>query len=350
MQFAHNAYGGLTDGDGSWAADTAFGSNQFMFAEDNVISGLTRYGTAQDCNAGGRFVWRYNRMTAASLQTHPTGGAGRGRGCRAAEIYGNLYNNAGLTESLLNVFFISSGTAMVWGNTFPDPSEFKHFLTVHSMRGNNSTYPQAATPDGWGYCGTAFNGTGSNWDGNSSASTGYPCLDQPGRGKGDLLTGSFPNTRNSPTGCTAGSPCGWPRQALEPIYMWRNPFTPMPGWGGSLVGGDWGGVAPNRDWYADEGASCAAGSPACATGVGVGTRAQRPTNCTVGTAWWSTDQGGDWNHANTSANDGTLDKCTATNTWTNAFYTPYTYPHPLVTGTTPPVSTPARPTNVRIVP
>ena len=81
---------------------------------------------------------------------------------------------------------------VVWGNTAP--SGFSNFVTFHSMRKNNGTYPESPTPNGWGYCGTSsgLSGAGSNWDQNTDASSGYPCLDQPGRGMGDLLSGAFP--------------------------------------------------------------------------------------------------------------------------------------------------------------
>ena len=85
-----------------------------------------------------------------------------------------------------------------------------------------------------------------------------------------------------------------------------------------------------------------------------GPHARRPVP--RGVAWWATDQGS-WNtsttesHSDSPGEDGVLDKCTATNTWTNGYYTPPRYPHPLVTGgsipTTPPA--PASPTNVRII-
>jgi hypothetical protein len=39
-------------------------------------------------------------------------------------------------------------------------------------------------------------------------------LDQPSRGKGDLITGDRP------------TPVGWPHQALEPSYSWNNVYTP----------------------------------------------------------------------------------------------------------------------------
>jgi len=65
----------------------------------------------------------------------------------------------------------------------------------------------------------------------------------------------------------------------------------------------------NRDYW-DESASFDG-----TTGVGVGLLAARPKACTKGVAYWATDT-------------KMLYKCTATNIW-NAYYAPYTYPHPL---------------------
>ncbi len=171
--------------------------------------------------------------------------------------------------------------------------------------------------------------TGSAWDGNTDA-LGYPAIDQPGRGQGDLLTGSFPSKVNSTTGTIA-----WPNQALEPIYIWKN--TGLSGIsGGAYTDNSGARVLANRDYYPQaSGIQTTPTSPFDGTvGTGWGTLANRPTTCTTGVAYWATDQGS-WNHSasnpygvNQAGASGVLYKATSTNTWT-LYYTPYTYPHPL---------------------
>jgi hypothetical protein len=76
------------------------------------------------------------------------------------------------------------------------------------------------------------------------------------------------------------------------------------------------------------------------SGVGCGTLANRPATCTQGVGYWATNQscsdltGMVGAHPATPIS-GTLYKCTAPNTWT-AYFTPLSYPHPLVTGEDPP--------------
>jgi hypothetical protein len=74
-------------------------------------------------------------------------------------------------------------------------------------------------------------------------------------------------------------------------------------------------------------------------GVGSGTIASRPATCTTGVGWWATDQGS-WDTTIAANTSGLFYKCTSTNTWT-LFYTPYTYPHPLVTAGNSPQGVPS---------
>jgi hypothetical protein len=292
-------------GDQSWADATTLGSERSTFVEDSIFS----RGYAIDCSAGGRYVFRYNTLNDSSVETHPTGGGGRVRGCRSWEIYGNSWNSNGAYRN--HALFVSSGTGVIWGNTIPSSSAnggsgYTNFVTGHVMRNNNSTYPQTAPPNGWGYCGTGQTGATSPWDKNTDSS-GYPCIDQLGRGQGNLVASDFPNAKNALTGTIA-----WPNQALEPIYEWLDNWSPVPNSPGGLWDQYDPQAKPDRDYYLS--------TPSFngTSGVGSGALSSRPATCTMNVAFWATDT-------------NTLYQCSATNTWTT-YYKPYAYPHPLTGG------------------
>ncbi len=136
------------------------------------------------------------------------------------------------------------------------------------------------------------------------------CIDQPGRGQSDLLSGD------------PASPTGDPHNALDPIIVVANTIG---------AGGIHNLVAPNsaftiadRDYYEQvSGVQTTSSSPFDGTtGTGWGTFARRPSTCTAGVFYLATDQG---------SQGGLGYHCTSTNTWTQD-YTPYTYPHPLIDG------------------
>ena len=138
-------------------------------------------------------VIRYNVMTTSGpggVQSHATGSAQNIRGCRAMEVYGNVFNGGGAGGGNFSADFQTSGTTLQWGNKI---TGFPHALSLVEDRDGNFTYGQSAPPAGWGYCGTAQTGAASPWDLNlnSNGSNGWPCLDQTGRGQSDLLSGTF---------------------------------------------------------------------------------------------------------------------------------------------------------------
>jgi len=164
----------------------------------------------------------------------------------------------------------------------------------------------------------------SRIDGGSGTNPGsYPARDQVGRGQ---------DSADHTT------------QALVPAYWWNNTQSAVSDnpnaqlntlqVGGTLTNY----IKINRDVFLTDTANCAAGGGSCAKGVGRGTLAQRPANCSnadflgsfPGPAYFATDT-------------NTLYQCTATNIWSN-YYKPFTYPHPLQSGT----SAAAPPTNLRV--
>jgi hypothetical protein len=331
---------GEDEGDAAWAQVTGYGGAGMIYVEDNLVVSHSRFhGGATDCNNGGKFVIRYNDIRQSPVgQTHPTGGQGRGRGCRHHELYRNVqtaaawYTPGGGMEPFNTFSYMTSGTLLLWGNSL-GAGLFKNLLTLNNCRKNTDcNYPPfAAPPLGWGFCGSQHAGSTSPWDGNTSPGTGYPCLDNPGRGRGDLLSGDFPRVVNTRTRTAA-----WPNQALEPIYEWLNAGSFQGGWGptGDVNNNAAGRINQNQDYFLETATFNGT------SGVGVGLLSARPQTCTPGVGFFATDQGGDWStedaavHASHGSNhalgaDGALYTCTARDTWT-LLYVPYSYPHPLV--------------------
>src|SRR5205807_8065558 len=139
----------------------------------------------------------------------------------------------------------------------------------------------------------------------------------------------FPTVVNSVT--RAGA---WPKETLEPIYVWGNTYNPLRNESTSALWATYAEerdvIVENRDYYLQlpnykEPNAIFNGT----AGVGQGVLSKRPATCTPLVAYWATDT-------------NTLYQCFAKNTWT-VYYTPYTYPPPLHGKSF--VSSPAPPTN-----
>jgi hypothetical protein len=318
-------------GDNSMAAPDTFGTNEAFYLENNSITGLRGTdvpgGTQGENNQGGaRYVCRFNHFTPASgsgmCPNHGTAWSGRPRGVRQAEVY----YNTDTTSSCQDLTNLLGGTGRFLSNSVSGPG-CTSFVNLSVPRFTTSPAPTAV----WGAC-----GEGRPWDQSPFTPTSG-CLDQAGTGAAGLLAGG---SDLSDAGVTMnGIACGgagigvcWPNGASDPVYEAGDTVT------GSLsepvrvnTDGSSTRILPNSSYYAEvsQTAQTSTTSPFNGTtGTGYGTLAFRPTTCTAGVGYWATDQG-TWNNGGPG---GVLYTCNSSgNAWT-ATYTPYTYPHPLVTG------------------
>jgi hypothetical protein len=191
----HDNWNGKSYGDGSWADAPYLGTEKAVYVEDCTFTS-TAHGAVNDVGSGGRMVFRYNTVTNDYLQVHGTDSSQRRRSARSFEIYNNTFTD---NASWFTALYLRGGTGVIFNNTFRG---YGSAINLLNFRSN-----QAYTP--WGMC----DGLGL-WDGNQQG--GYPCLDQIGRGAGNLISGDAPG------------PLAWPQQASEPLYQWNNTFNGGP--------------------------------------------------------------------------------------------------------------------------
>jgi hypothetical protein len=305
-----------TNDPSQWAASVRGTSNN-IFLEDNAYD----FDSATDLGSGcidawgsSAVVFRHNTVRNCLVTAH---GTTHGGGTVNFEVYENVLQRQGGDSTWQDgtrlLHHQGSGEMYFWNNVI------KHSASPISETAISVTHYRSADPSVAGYSTSLgrCNGTQSR-DGNTSPNStffGYPCWMQPGR---------------APSG---GSPI---YGTLAPIYSWNNVDFSTNGRVSLAIDNPWNAINPsvadhikaNRDYY-DAVSASAQSSPSSpfngTTGMGFGTLANRPTTCTTntnesggGVGYFATDQGP----------QGTLYRCSATNTWT-VQYTPYTYPHPL---------------------
>jgi len=340
------------------------GTANNLFVEDNIgnfaPSGNTNAGYGFiDSWGGAGIVFRHNAVTDALSAAHAVT---HGGGPNNLEYYNNssTMDSGSVSQGVQDCYrcFHHQGanTFMAFNNTFrPYNGHSSTPIAMASYRdyafgGGGAVGSAGASVDG---SFPACDGSQS-MDGNRSPQStwyGYPCWHQPGRD----AQGQY-----------------------KPMYIWNNQWTDGTAFPSMSIDNFGGTPPPNcktqpagtcsyinihmvkdREYYNAVSAS-AQSSPSSpfngTTGMGFGTLANRPSSCTTssesqygngaaGVGYFATDQG----------SQGVLYTCSATNTW-SVYYTPYTYPHPLVSGSssasgpTPPTTTkPVAPKNLNAV-
>jgi len=303
-------------GDAAWAGVSDWGSINFWYLESDYFTG----GSPTDCYNGGRLVVRYSTIDNAFVMAlHGTkNDSGRGRSCRATEIYINYMSGSPNANAVIGQ---NGGTSLLWGNNVA--SGYDHFNAPGAPRNINVIGVDSGITPWCGMAGTTvrtpYGQAGTDpWDGNSSSATGYPVLDCVGCGQGDLINIASP---------------AWPHHKHEPEYLFMN----------TLAAADEGYIndvssLPNQDVYADCNGRTFAGLT-CSSfngtqGTGFGLHSARPATCTAGPGGtYGTSPTGSYGVGYWEIDTNTFFVCDGVpaNHW-QKIYQPFVYPHPLTGG------------------
>jgi hypothetical protein len=217
----HEAWGGASNywGDGSWNDSAQLGTTNALYVEDCYFDGGLRNG-AIDSVGGAHWVFRQNTVIGDIVVCHGTDSSQRERGTRSIEYYNNAMIGVNIASES---FEMRSGTGVIFSNAL---SNYALVAALKEYRSPESGVSGGGYPP-WG----PANGQ-SVYDGNTDFH-GYPCIDQCGRGKGDLMYGTTP------------TPAVWPHQASEPIYAWGNTLGGLP----ARIGSIYAVIQENRDFY-----------------------------------------------------------------------------------------------------
>ena len=277
----------------SWTNLTRdFGSANNIYYEDNTFIGSSAYHSA---GQGGRYVSRYNTYSGATANLYPIfdihGNQPTGYSAMVGEIYGNLVDLGTRSGGL---FDHRGGQAMIFNNYVATTSTVSYKVR-EEYRDDllGGSFLQHVTNSHY-------------WNNRFRSNM--------------ALIHEFYTAQDTSDNSTVNNPL----VLVENREFWRQTTSDF---NGSIA------AVGSCGYY---------GGPACtASGVGCGTLANRPATCTTGVAYWATDQScsdltglvgavdAEGDRPDTTYKiTGTLYKCTSNNVW-SAYYTPYTYPHPL---------------------
>ena len=314
IEIKHDSWKGRGNyGDNSWADEAHFGTEQAMFIEDCTFTEFSG-ATFVDGDAGMRVVVRHCTVTGSEMGNHGTETSQRYRGGRMMEVYKNTMDGGDSSHNHNWAIYVRGGTALIWGNTL---DRYDRIVNLAGYRlwfkaqpwgqadganvwDVNDTEDHSGNGYGGGPSGVFATGThtGSNgastltdsaaawtknqWRGysirnltqttagsiNANTTTtitpdgnpqGAPMtfnsgdryeirkvlvvLDQPGRGKGDYISGG--SSVVNPT------PRKNPNNMLEPVRIWGNTLAPKFGNGNGLpvVTSQAYNLVENVDWY-----------------------------------------------------------------------------------------------------
>lgn len=200
----HGEWGGFSDGDGSWNEPLHLGTDRAVYIEDCIFTELntTQSTGAIDGFDGARIVFRYNTLYNQNGTSHGADSHQRGRGTRSIEAYNNTYTfDSG--HAVAYVQWIRGGTGVFYNNNITTVVGPNSVVQASNCRDASAGCGGGPSYTPWGTC----NGS-SPYDQNSNG--GYRCVDQPGSGTSNLLSGDPP------------APAGWVGNINDPIYLWNN--------------------------------------------------------------------------------------------------------------------------------
>jgi hypothetical protein len=291
-----------------WVSDLNLGTSEAVYIEDNTFNfSPNRSTNCVDSNRASRYVARYNTINGQYVMAHSQYEGGSRRGSRKWEIYGN--NMSTSVTTWIAALYFGAGSGTIFAN---QGSGYDAWLFLDNTRdhygdvADNTTYAGRCDGD---------NVTDGNTNPNPASGVvdGWPCRDQIGRSSD---SGAYPSN-----------------QASVPAMFWLNRSATAPMTIDLATGVSASHIVADRDYYISN------ASFNGTSGIGCGTFADIPATCTTGVSYWATTQSCSDLTGMVGANpvtpiSGTLYKCTETDTWT-AYYTPYTYPHPLRDVTAP---------------